>query len=26
LDATLAVLRIDAALADAGYDSEPNHA
>jgi Transposase DDE domain len=25
LDATLAALRIDAALADAGYDSEPNH-
>src|SRR5262249_28071416 len=25
LDATLANVRIDAALADAGYDSEPNH-
>jgi hypothetical protein len=25
LDATLAAIRIDAALADAGYDSEPNH-
>jgi hypothetical protein len=25
LDATLANVRVDAALADAGYDSEPNH-
>jgi Transposase DDE domain len=25
LDATLAHMRVDAALADAGYDSEPNH-
>jgi hypothetical protein len=25
LDSTLAVVRVDAALADAGYDSEPNH-
>lgn len=25
LDATLAQVRLDAALADAGYDSEPNH-
>jgi hypothetical protein len=25
LDATLEVVRLDAALADAGYDSEPNH-